>query len=283
MPKAPLVTAFALSIGLCTAHADVAANKALVTFALDAVLAQRDASAVDRTFSADYIQHNPMLPSGSAPIKRFLSKPVNPDAPARPANVVHRILGEGDLVATHATYYNFGPTPLVAFDVYRIENGLIAEHWDNLTPLASTPNPSGRTQVDGAVVITDHDRTQVNKAHVVEMVQRLFIDREALKPTQFISPDTYLQHNPLAGDGLAGLRQLMDSLRAQGKTLAYDTLELVVAEGNFVLTAVAGRLGEQPTAFYDLWRLEDGLIVEHWDVIAPISTDSLPPNYPGKF
>ena len=86
---------------------------------------------MDRYFAEDYIQRNPMLPSGSAPIKKFLSLAKDAGTSNTPPNETHRIIGEGDLVATHSTYYNFGPKPLVAFDVFRIENGLIAEHWDN--------------------------------------------------------------------------------------------------------------------------------------------------------
>jgi predicted SnoaL-like aldol condensation-catalyzing enzyme len=70
---------------------------------------------------------------------------------------------------------------------------------------------------------------------------------------------------------------------AKGLKMRYDEIGIVVAEGNFVLTGASGALGETPTAFYDLWRLEDGLIVEHWDIIAPIQTENLPNGYPGKF
>lgn len=52
-----------------------------------------------------------------------------------------------------------------------------------------------------------------------------------------------------------------------GLFLVYDTIEIIVAEGNFVLTESSGDLGG-PTAYYDLFRLEDGLIVEHSSVVS---------------
>jgi predicted SnoaL-like aldol condensation-catalyzing enzyme len=61
----------------------------------------------------------------------------------------------------------------------------------------------------------------------------------------------------------------MKANAAKGIKMRYEEIGLVVAEGNFVLTGASGQLGGAPTAFYDLFRLEDGLIVEHWDVIAP--------------
>jgi predicted SnoaL-like aldol condensation-catalyzing enzyme len=282
MFKTLIAATCAVVLGAGMAIADVQAHKVLVQTALSEVLAKRDASKVDDYFAPDYIQRNPLLPSGSAPIKKFLSRPVEPDAPRPPANQMHRIIGEGDLVATHTTYYNFGPEPLVGFDIYRIENGRIAEHWDNLAPLAG-PNPAGRTQVDGATGVTDLDRTEANRALVLELLERMFIGGERLDITQYISPVTYLQHNTDAGDGLQGLRKIMQENAAKGIKLRYDEIGIVVAEGNFVLTGTAGVINDQPTAFYDLWRLEDGLIVEHWDVIAPIRTENLPDGYPGKF
>ena len=51
--------------------------------------------------------------------------------------------------------------------------------------------------------------------------------------------------------------------------MTYYSVELVVAEGNFVLIGSLGDL-EGSTAYYDLFRIKDGLIVEHWDVIQAI-------------
>jgi predicted SnoaL-like aldol condensation-catalyzing enzyme len=270
-----------LNIG--ASFADVATNKQLILDMTKNVFMKRDAAAVDEYFKEDYIQHNPMVGSGSAPIKDFLSKPVDPGAPKPQPNEMHRIIGEGDLVATHSTLYNFGPSPLVAFDIFRIEDGKIAQHWDNLAPMADELNPAGRSQVDGATVITDLDKTEANKNLVVNLVQKMFIDGEKVDITKYIHPTKYLQHNPDAGDGLQGLQKLMMDNAAKGMKMRYDEIGIVVAEGNFVLTGASGALGNQPTAFYDLWRVEKDLIVEHWDIIAPIQTKNLPEGYPGKF
>lgn len=273
----------AIAISATASWADVATNKALVQNMMKDVFAARDADAVDSYFAEDYIQRNPLIPSGSAPVKALLQQLAASDAPAAQPTELHRIIGEGDLVATHSTLFGFGPTPLVAFDIFRIEDGKIAEHWDNLIPLRAEPNPAGRTQVDGATEVADADQTDANKALVVELLEKVFIGGEAADITRYINPAKYLQHNPDAGDGLQGLQELMQRNAAQGQAMHYGEVGIVVAEGNFVLTGAAGTLGETPTAFYDLWRLEDGLIVEHWDVIAPIQTDNLPPGYPGKF
>ena len=60
---------------------------------------------------------------------------------------VVRSFSDGDYVFTHTDYNFFGPK--VGFDIFKFENGLIVEHWDNLAKKSKTTSPSGRTQIDG--------------------------------------------------------------------------------------------------------------------------------------
>lgn len=283
MFRTTIISTVLLGASILPTSADIATNKQLVMDMVSNVFVARDVDAVDTYFTENYIQRNPMLPSGSATVKKFLSKPQGPANTNTQPNKTHRMISEGDLVATHSTYYNFGKTPLVAFDIFRIEDGRIAEHWDNLEPLAIQSNPAGRTQVDGEVKITDLEKTEDNKALVLELLEKMFIRGEKLDITKYINPKNYLQHNKDADDGLDGLQKLMMENASKGQKMQYQNIGIVVAEGNFVLTGASGLLGSMPTAFYDLWRLENGLIVEHWDVIAPIQTENLPAGYPGKF
>ena len=62
-----------------------------------------------------------------------------------------RLLADGDIGIAHGIYEGFGETPLIAFDIFRVADGKIVEHWDNLQPVAP-PNPSGRSQTDGRSV-----------------------------------------------------------------------------------------------------------------------------------
>jgi len=49
-----------------------------------------------------------------------------------------RVIADGDLVALHGTYHGFGPEPLVAFDIFRVADGKLAEHWDVMQPAVTT-------------------------------------------------------------------------------------------------------------------------------------------------
>lgn len=63
----------------------------------------------------------------------------------------------------------------------------------------------------------------------------------------------------------------------------YDTVHMVLAQGNMVLAVSEGTFGGAPTSYYDLWRVENGKIAEHWDVMETISDKSTWQNQNGKF
>lgn len=262
-----------------TALANNAQNKAFALEALEKTLLAGDVEAVDQYFAEDIIQHNEMFANGIEAQKGvvgFLG-----GSGTFKADYV-RVIADDDIVAVHARYEGFGETALIAFDVFRVEDGKIAEHWDNLIPEAA-PNPSGRTQIDGVTAITDLDKTEANKAKVEEFITRALIDHEQVDFTQYINPTNYAQHNPMVADGLDGFGAFMAEMAKQGITMDYTEVHQVIGEGNFVLTLSEGALGGEPTAFYDLFRVEDGLIVEHWDVIAPMPGPDAPHNEAGKF
>lgn len=252
---------------------------AIVNAGMKAAFVDFDPVAMADWFAPDYIQHNPTVPTGLAPLAGFV--------PALKASGlsadVHRTIVDGNLVALHSTYSNaqaFGGETLVAFDVYRVEDGKIAEHWDNITPLAA-PNPSGRTQTDGPTQITDLDKTDANKALVADFVTNVLAGGQFDTITRYIDPDNYIQHNNDIGDGLAALGAAIEMMAAQGITMEYRTVHKVIGQGNFVLALSEGVLGGQHTAYYDLFRVADGKIVEHWDVISPIPDQMAHQN--GKF
>ncbi len=251
----------------------------IVLAAVAAIFTDFDSEAAAPLLADDYIQHNPGVPTGAAPVLGLI--PALKDMGI--GVETHRVLAEGDLVVLHSTYTNaqaFGGDTMIAFDVFRVEDGKVAEHWDNLIPLAPA-NPSGRTQTDGATDITDLDKTASNKATVQAFIADILQGGAPEKVTEYISTETYLQHNPAVADGLDGLGAAMAAMAEAGQMMRYDETHIVVAEGNFVFTASEGAMGDTPTAFYDLFRLENGLIVEHWDVIAEIPAESANDN--GKF
>ena len=62
-----------------------------------------------------------------------------------------------------------------------------------------------------------------------------------------------------------------------------DRIHKVLGKGNFVLVVSEGRVGGQPTSFYELYRVENGRIAEHWDTIETIPPREQWKNDNGKF
>lgn len=195
---------------------------------------------------------------------------------------VQRAIQDDDYVVLHTEYNFFGPKS--GFDVFRFEQGQIVEHWDNLQALAPA-NASGRTQFDGPTKITDINKTAENKAMVTDFVNTILINGDMAQIGKFIGPEDsdYLQHNPGVADGLSGLGQALKSLAEQGMPMVYTTNHKVLGEGNFVLSISEGEFLKKPVAFYDLFRVENGMIVEHWDTIEEIPAQKEWKNNNGKF
>ena len=99
----------------------------------------------------------------------------------------------------------------------------------------------------------------------------------------FASGDTYIQHNTAIADGVSGLNAALTALAEQGIQMIYDETHLILAQGNFVLAVSEGTYGGAPTSYYDLWRVENGKIAEHWDVMETIADQSTWQNDNGKF
>ena len=224
-----------------------------------------------------YVQHNLAVADGLAGLGAVIE---NAPPGGFKANVV-RACEDGDYVFTHTEYDFFGPK--AGFDVFRFEDGLIVEHWDNLAEL-QPPNPSGRTQFDGPTDVEDLDKTDENKALVRSFVEGVLMGGNTSNLDAFINPDNYHQHNPGIADGLDGLGAALKYFADEGLVMTYDRLHHVLGEGNFVLTIAEGKFGQgEHSAFYDLFRVGDGRIVEHWDVIETIPPQSEWKNTNGKF
>ncbi|MCE7989845.1 MAG: hypothetical protein DYG89_52530 [Caldilinea sp. CFX5] len=224
-----------------------------------------------------YIQHNLSLPDGVAGIAGVVqSQPVG----TFKAKVI-RAFEDGDYVFTHTEYDFFGPK--IGFDVFRFENGLIVEHWDNLMPVRP-PNKSGRTMTDGSTAIADHHLTAVNKQLVEEFFTANILNNAGTF-AQYLHPDLS-QHNPDGADGLPGLAAMMAFFKSGANTMRYDKIHNVLGEGNFVLLmseGIYGPNGGAPMAFYDMFRVENGKLVEHWDVLETIPPRVQWQNTNGKF
>ena len=222
-----------------------------------------------------YIQHNLAVADGLAGVKLLLqSLPKGTTA----VNTV-RAFHDGDFVFLHTDYNFFGPK--VGFDIFRFEDGGIVEHWDNLQETAG-PSPSGHTMIDGPTVASDLGKTEANKTLMRRYMDDLLNGRRKTFASYF-DGNRYIQHNPWVADDLTGLFAGLQALAKEGRAVKYERVEMVLGEGNFVLVVAEGTFGDRPTAYYDLYRIENGKIAEHWDTLEAIPSREAWKNPNGKF
>lgn len=233
-----------------------------------------DPKSVEVVDESQYIQHNPLTKTGNVGLAELFARL----AKTNPRVEIVRAFEDGDFVFIH-TDYDFNVKE-VGFEVFRYENDRIVEHWDNLQSKPTSPNPSGHTMLDGQTEIHDHHKTEENRQFVREFVQTVLIENKVEQLEQYVSTESYKEHNHLLSDGYASLRkELADNPRRR----TYQTNHRVLAEGNFVLTVTEGHFNGEHVSFYDLFRIENSKIVEHWDTL-----DEVPPhdqwvNDNGKF
>lgn len=224
-----------------------------------------------------YIQHNPQTHEGGEGLAALFKRL----AKSSPRVNIVRIFSDGDYVFAH-TEYDFD-TSRIGFEIFRFEDEMTVEHWDNIQPRKG-PNSSGHSMVDGPTQATDLDQTQDNRKIVECFVDDALLNGQLDKLDHYIDDQSYTEHNPSIGDDLSALRSaLSDPESSESYALNYEKRHQLLAEGNFVLTVSEGSVNGIHTSFFDLYRLDQGKIVEHWD-----TTEAVPPrsewkNDNGKF
>lgn len=251
--------------------------------------ANGDIETATDLLAESYIQHNLAYGTGRDAFVESVEYLACAPVPTTVETI--RAFEDGDKVFLHSVYNFAGAGEQVCFDIFRFDkDGRIAEHWDNLADKAA-PNPSGHTQTDGTTLSAQTDRaaaTQADKTEISREVVKAFLfdvmqGNDLEKTPDYFDGDTYIQHNPSIADGLSGLNAALGAMAEQGISIVYDSVHQVLADGDFVLAVSEGTFGGTPTSYYDLWRVEDGKITEHWDVMETIADKAEWQNDNGKF
>jgi predicted SnoaL-like aldol condensation-catalyzing enzyme len=137
--------------------------------------------------------------------------------------------------------------------------------------------------IDGATEIKDLDKTKENKELVEKFVLGFLVNGDMAAVEKYLDSTSYVQHNPGIADNVEGLQQALKYFMDNKISFKYDKLHMILGEGNFVLTASEGEISGVHSSFYDLFRVENGKIVEHWDTIEAIPTKENWRNNNGKF
>ncbi|HGQ1472606.1 TPA: ester cyclase [Streptococcus pneumoniae] len=193
----------------------------------------RVAEAQAQSVGDTYIQHSTGVPDGKEGFAAFFADFFERH-PERQIKIV-RTIEDGNLVFVHVhQYLNGGEAQWVTTDTFREdENGCIVEHWD-VIDYYRTPENDQLDQIFGDFEIKDLDKKAENKKLVRRFLTEIFQNGELEQWSDYVADDL-IQHNHEIGQG-----------------------NYVVSYGQTQIDGVA-------YAQYDIFRLENGKIVEHWD------------------
>lgn len=255
-------------------------NKATILRVYDEIFGQGKTELVSGLFSKNYIQHNPMVPNGPEGLIGYV-KTLKSQRLA-PVLTIKHILADGDLVAVHwhsSTTPENESTGQAGFDLFRLDNGTIVEHWDMIQNV-SAKTASGNSMfsdlykyANGSQNLTE-EQEEANKQLVIKAYDGVFNGRQLGLLDQFWAGKDYIQHNPQIANGTEGLKASFDSIFPKGSMMQ---IHHALADGDLVFThSHSLSPGDDKEneftglAIGDLFRVVDGKIVEHWDVIQPV-------------
>lgn len=228
-------------------------------------------AAVTKYTGERYTQHSTGVRDGVEGFVEFF-EPFLERNPDRDIQII-RSWEDGQYVFVHCYQdINNGEAKWVTTDFFDTDaNDKIIEHWDVIAPYSET-NPSGHSSIDGPSEIKDLEKTEENKSLVRNLIENaLMPGGDPTKISEYISSDTYIQHNKEVPDGLEHFQKLAS---APNRPLNYEEIVLCVGQGNFVATLCKANWNDgtlnQDYAQVDIFRIENGKIVEHWDNVEPV-------------
>lgn len=257
--------ASALNFGAVPEVAAEQSNRTLAAAAVNALYVEGNFEQVDEYFAQDYIQHNPNGTNGIDFSKSLFieNKPENYKAE------LGLMMADGNFVLQYTRFTGFTTfyqNPVTAVNVYRIKGGKLAEHWNVVQEdVGSKAMPTDNailSKKPNTELISEQQEQQ--NADVARKVIRGFIkgDKTILKPYFY---ENYITHNANGFNGAAGPR----GLGQQNLPANLDIeIGLVMADGPYVAvhTRTTGH-GALPTIAFDIFKIKNGKISEHWNVL----------------
>jgi len=235
---------------------------------LEGIRDGRVREAITAHTGARYTQHSTGVADGPEGFIEFF-EPFIERNPNRQIEVV-RTIEDGRYVFVHVYQsLNDGEAEWITTDLFDTDgDDKIIEHWDVISAFEGV-GPSGNTQIDGTSDISDLELTEFNKAQV-----RLFMT-EVLQNGDFDRFDDYVAEDLI--QHAAGLENGRDACRARIEEAHDAGVECefvfkVIGQGNFVATYSKSVMDDEAVAVFNIWRLDQGRIVEHWS-----NAETIPP------
>ena len=216
--------------------------------------------AVEAYTGDRYTQHSTGVADGVEGFVAFF-EPFVERTPIRDIRVLRSIVDGSFVFVQVYQDLNNGEARWITTDMFDTDSDdKIIEHWDVIGAVEDD-SVNGHTQTDGPTEVTDEGKTEQNKALVAAFVDDVLVHHRVDKIPSYVSSEQYVQHDPGVPDGIDALKEFMTG---PGSEMVYRDVFKIIGQGNFVMAYSQVFLGEE-LAVFDLFRVEEGKIVEHWD------------------
>ena len=240
-------------------------NKTIVLEAYKYIIGQCNTELIDTYISDNYKQHSPTVKDGRAGLTEMIGFLKMIPRTGETASPIVRAIEDGDLVAVHLDIAFMGKR-MAVIDIFRVEDGKLAEHWD-----AAQEYPIGMNSVititNGPAIIEQGADTSKNKLLVKRFFAEAFEKRNLALATEHLSAG-YTEHALeillSAGKETVFLNARMEA----GQTKTHR----ILGEGDFTVVQSEGIIENIPFVFYDIFRIENNKIAEHWSVQQQVPT-----------
>ena len=130
---------------------------------------------------------------------------------------------------------------------------------------------AGLLAMNGVAKTPEEQALEQNKKTVTEFYKLAFNDHKPVEAVEKYVGGSYRQHNPMVADGSLAFIDFVSDFARKNPGLHID-IKRVIAEGDMVVTHVNIKTSKEDRglAAIDIFRLENGKIVEHWDVVQPV-------------
>ncbi len=207
-------------------------------------------------------QHDPAIADGVEALKGAILQ----SAASKPRVYTLRAFQDSNFVVTQTLRLEQDTTQL-SFDIFRFDEGLIVEHWDNSVRFATLKDSARLNEFVGTPTpVTDREKTQENRALVTRLASEVLLEPDYEKFIKFLDTAHYTDYNPYIQEGLL---TYTENIMRKNADFTPDKIHGIWVEGDYALVVTGRHAEEQTLAFYDLFRIQNGKVVEHWNIFAP--------------
>lgn len=223
--------------------------------------------AVDMYTGDRYTQHSTGVRDGADGFKEFFMGFLK-RTKIRDIQII-RGIEDGNYVFVHA-YQDIdnGVAKWITTDLFDMDSeDKTIEHWDSIAAYkAPSETASGNDMVLGNFELKDLDKTEENKALIRNYIVDVFQNRDLNSLNKYISTEGLIQHNPLIDNGIDAFSEYITE-----HEVYYNFVFNVIGQGDHVVSLSKVTIDRKEHCVFDIYRIENSKIVEHWDNIEEIS------------